>query len=235
MPSLLQLPRKVAGYLFFDDSYEKYYSSLTWDQRYNSSSNLWSSKENPRYATIVTFIRECAHHGTVLDAGCGDGLLEERCRTLESRILGIDYSWVAIAKAKQRQLNNCEFICADARTFSSTEKFSAIVFNESLYYISGYLESLRILVHRLQDHGVFIISMYDTRVTRRIWKALEADFDPLSEVRVGSGPSWTIRVLRPLTTFETPLSGSGTGQNQFLQPCRPVPFPGKNRTEKISP
>lgn len=234
MSSFLQLPRKVAGYLFFDDSYEKYYSSLVWDQRYNSSSNLWASKENPRYATIVTFIREYAHNGAVLDAGCGDGLLEEKCRTLESRILGIDYSWVAIAKAKQRELNNSEFICADARTFSSAEKFSAIVFNESLYYISGYLESLRTLVHCLQNHGVFIISMYDTRITRRIWKALEADFDPLNEVRVRNSSSWTIRVLRPLTRSEAPLSRSGTGQNLLLQAPRRTQFPAKNRTDKTS-
>lgn len=233
MPSLLQLPRKVAGYLFFDDSYEKYYSSLLWDQRYHSSSNLWDSKEDPRYAAIVAFIREYAHDGAVLDAGCGDGLLEERCRNLQSHILGIDYSCVAIAKAKQRQLHNCEFICADARTFSSTEKFSTIVFNESLYYISGYLESLRIFVHLLQENGVFIISMYDTRITRRIWKALEADFDLLGDVGLRNGPSWTIRVLRPNVRLGAPPSSSDAGQGVFLQSRTPVPCSGENRTKKI--
>jgi 2-polyprenyl-3-methyl-5-hydroxy-6-metoxy-1,4-benzoquinol methylase len=231
---LLQLPRKVAGYLFFEDSYEKYYSSLVWNQRYKCNSNFWDAKESSRYASIVTFIREYAHGGAVLDAGCGDGLLEEKCRSLESPILGIDYSCVAITKARQRQLHNCEFICADARTFFIAANFSTIVFNESLYYIGGYLESLRRLIQLLQQNGVFIISMYDTRITRRIWKRLELDFHTLSEVRVRNGASWTIRVIRPHMTLIDPLSPSGAGERVFAQPRTPLVRDGENRRTKMS-
>lgn len=197
MPSLLQLPRKVAGYLFFDNSYEKYYTSEVWDRMYRGGHSLDNPLETCRYAAVTNLMRQYAGGGMILDAGCGDGLLEEKCFSLGLTIVGIDYSHAAIARARQRRLNNCEFIYADVRTFFSHQSFSVIVFNESLYYVEAYLESLQAMTPLLEPNGVFMISMYDTRITRRIWESLWHDFSLMSEVRVKHRVSWTIRVLRP--------------------------------------
>jgi 2-polyprenyl-3-methyl-5-hydroxy-6-metoxy-1,4-benzoquinol methylase len=197
MHSLLQLPRKVAGYFFFDDSYEKYYTSRLWDRMYQGGYSLDIPLEEGRYAAVTDLVRQYAGGGVILDAGCGDGLLEGKCCSLSVKIVGIDYSHTAIAKARQRHLENCEFICADVRRFFSDQCFSVIVFNESLYYVEGCSESLQAMTAFLDQNGVFIISMYDTRITRRIWESLRHDFSLMTEVRITHRVSWTIRVLRP--------------------------------------
>src|SRR5215813_12052432 len=114
MPSLLQLSRKVAGYFFFDNSYEKYYTSQVWDRMYENGHSLANPLEEHRYTAITSLVRQHAGGGMVLDVGCGDGLLEEKCSSLGLQIVGIDYSQTAISRARLRRLNNCEFIYADA-------------------------------------------------------------------------------------------------------------------------
>ena len=197
MPSLLQFPRKVAGYFFFDNSYEKYYPPQVWDQMYQSGYSLDIPLEQSRYAVVTHLVRQHSRDRRILDAGCGDGLLEETCRNFGLRILGIDYSHTAIRRAGERLSDTCEFICADVRGFVSHERFSVIVFNESLYYLDPCLESLHSMTALLDPNGVFIVSMYDTRITRRIWESLRYDFSVMREIRVKHGVSWTIRVLRP--------------------------------------
>ena len=209
MPSLLQLPRRVAGYIFFDNSYERYYTSRVWDRMYQRGYSLETPLEESRYAKVADLVRQYAARGLILDVGCGDGLLEETCSRLGLRVLGIDYSQTAIARARQRHLENCEFVCTDVRGFFSRKTFSVIVFNESLYYLEGCLESLRALTAFLDHNGVFIISMYDTRITRRIWESLRHEFSLMAEVRIKHRVSWTIRVLWP--------HGMSGGQYRFLE------------------
>src|SRR5262252_6800821 len=107
MPDLLNLARKIMGYMFFDDSYENYYTSQIWDHKYSCGHNFEHPKEDGRYTAITSLMREYAHEREILDAGCGDGLLEDKARSSGLRIIGIDYSAVAIAKARQRKLENC--------------------------------------------------------------------------------------------------------------------------------
>jgi len=197
MPGLLQFPRKVAGYFFLDSSYEKYYTPQSWDSEYYRGHSLDSPKESDRYVAVCDLVRQYADNGSILDAGCGEGLLEVKCRGLTSKIVGIDYSHVAIAKARMRNLQNCEFICTDTRVFCSDRVFSVIVFNESLYYIDRYLDCLRAMTFLLSNNGVFIVSMYDTRITRRIWHNLSHEFLVVSEMHIRNDITWTVRALRP--------------------------------------
>ena len=197
MPSILQLPRKVVGYLLLDNSYDRYYPLQFWDRKYRLGYSLDIPREAGRYQAVISLVRQYAQGGIILDAGCGDGLLEQKGRSLGLSFVGIDYSSAAIASARQRSLRNCEFVCADARSFFSNQRFSAIVFNESLYYIEGCVGFLRAMAPLLDPGGVFIISMYDTRITRRIGNSLQCKFFLVSEVKLKNGVSWTIRVLRP--------------------------------------
>jgi len=59
---------------------------------------------------------------------------------------------------------------------------------------------LRSLSRWLAADGVFIISMFDTIVTRRIWKAVASSYETLHGVEIrdrASGWRFRIRVLRP--------------------------------------
>jgi len=200
MPSLLELPKKVAGYLFLDNSYGKYYTSDVWDRMYRAGHSLDTPLEKARYAAVRDLVWQYGGGGLVLDTGCGDGLLEKTCDSLGLKMVGIDYSQTAIARARQRRLDNCEFICADAREFCPAQRFCVIVLNESLYYLEECAEYLQAMTAFLEPSGVFIISMYDTRITARIWERLRHDFSVVSEVRIRDRVSWKIRVLRPHRT-----------------------------------
>ena len=149
-------------------------------------------------------IRRFEGRGPILDAGCGDGLLEQQLsRFSDARIVGIDYSQSAIATATARRLLNCEFICSDYRAFRPQERFSVVVFNEALYYVEDYLATVEHLSGFLVDGGVLVISMFETRVTSRIWKALKGRYRYLQGALIQdetTGTRWRIRVLQPLRT-----------------------------------
>jgi trans-aconitate methyltransferase len=201
MTKLLQLPNRVIRHLFLDGSYERYYSPEIWDGKYASGYDLNAPAEDGRYGALLAVIRRFERGGSILDAGCGDGVLEEQLsRCSESRIVGIDYSQSAIDAANARRLPNCEFICSDYRGFQPRERFSVIVFNEALYYVEDYLATVEHLSGFLVEDGVLIVSMFETRVTSRIWKALEGTCRFLQGAMIQdetTGTRWRIRVLQP--------------------------------------
>jgi 2-polyprenyl-3-methyl-5-hydroxy-6-metoxy-1,4-benzoquinol methylase len=72
--------------------------------------------------------------GSLLDVGCGEGVLQRRLRALGyARYLGIDSSEEAIARAQTERDARTEFRCADAETYMPQDRFDVIVFNEVLY------------------------------------------------------------------------------------------------------
>jgi trans-aconitate methyltransferase len=202
MTKLLQLPNRVIRHLFLDGSYERYYSAEIWDGKYESGYDLNAAAEDGRYGALLAVIRRFERRGPILDAGCGDGLLEQQLsRFSDSRIVGIDYSQSAIDTANDRLLPTCEFICSDYRGFQPQQKFSVIVFNEALYYVEDYLTTVEYLSRFLAEDGVLIVSMFETRVTSRIWKALKGRHRCLHGTLVQdetTGTRWRIRVLQPL-------------------------------------
>jgi 2-polyprenyl-3-methyl-5-hydroxy-6-metoxy-1,4-benzoquinol methylase len=195
-------PVRVLRYLFTERSYERYYSAETWEQKFRQGYDLDTTAEDGRYGALLAIMQRYDQGDGVLDAGCGDGLLAARYRPLSrSPLVGLDYSSCAIDKARARGLAGCEFHCTDYRDFRTNEGFSVIVFNEALYYVEDFLGVMHALQPLLRDGGVFIVSMFDTRVTARIWTTLHGHFETVQGVRVhdeGSGLSWRICVLRPL-------------------------------------
>jgi trans-aconitate methyltransferase len=201
MTKLLALPHRVIRHLFLDGSYERYYSAAVWDGKYTSGYDLNAPAEDGRYGALLAMIRRFEGRGPILDAGCGDGLLEQQLsRGTDSRIVGIDYSQSAIDAANARRLPRCEFICSDYRGFKPHERFSIIVFNEALYYVEDYLATVEHLSRFLTEDGVLIVSMFETRVTARIWKALKGPCRYLQGALIQdetTGTRWRIRVLQP--------------------------------------
>jgi len=83
-----------------------------WDARYAAVENLWAVKPN-RF--LVSEVAELAP-GRALDLACGEGQNAIWLATLGWHVTGVDYSEVAIAKARARAERDgvhVEFVCAD--------------------------------------------------------------------------------------------------------------------------
>ena len=83
-----------------------------WDRRYSGAENLWSAKPN-RF--LVAEVAELAP-GRALDLACGEGQNAIWLASLGWRVRGVDYSEVAIAKARARAARDgveVEFLCED--------------------------------------------------------------------------------------------------------------------------
>lgn len=83
-----------------------------WDKRYASAENLWAARPNRFLVAEV----EGLPPGRALDLACGEGQNATWLATLGWRVTGVDYSQVAIEKARRRAEREgveVEFACAD--------------------------------------------------------------------------------------------------------------------------
>lgn len=200
MSDVLSLANRAVSHVV-PRSKERYYSSDRWNDSWSRGYDLNIAREDARYGALMALMCRYEGKGPLLDVGCGDGLLEERYRKLSGvPIVAFDYSAAAIDCARARRLPDVDFLCADSRTFRPEQQFSIVVLNESLYYVDDYLGMLKNLSGVLRVDGVFVISMHDTQITRRIWKNVLRSYTLLQGVSLkdeSTGGFWRIRLLRP--------------------------------------
>jgi len=148
------------------DKFHNWRRKQRWNKQYKSGrwKNLRSDKERERYSTIIEFI---AKHGnsnpSVLDLGCGEGILCERMKN-ESYIefVGMDFSSESIKQAVAKNLEKAVFKVADLHYFKPEKKYDVIVFNEAFYYVhdSEKAKVLQIMMDALTENGIIINSIY---------------------------------------------------------------------------
>jgi SAM-dependent methyltransferase len=175
------------GQRVFDDQY----STGEWDY-------LRSSGEAPRFGVVAAYCRKFAPGGSVLEVGCGEGiLLEHLGRDFRADFTGIDISPVAVDRARALQDDGADFYCADAESFEPARKFDLVVFNEMLYYLDDPLGVVPRYEDALSDDGYFIVSMFSTSATRHVWKGLQRRYDVVAHATIGTqgGHSWKVKVL----------------------------------------
>ena len=83
-----------------------------WDRRYSEAENLWSAKPN----RFLVAEAEGLEPRRALDLACGEGQNAIWLATLGWDVTGVDYSEVAIGKARARAARDgvaVEFVCAD--------------------------------------------------------------------------------------------------------------------------
>lgn len=175
---------------------ETEYSEGVWDY-------LREPNEAARFGVVGTYCQVYKDGGSILELGCGEGILQERMNPAHfSRYLGVDISAAAIEKASARQTASISFAAADARVFVPDSLFDVVVFNECL----EYFEDPRGVVHRYEEflapNGIFIVSMFaglHTTRTKAIWKMLLPHYSTEIETRVSNGKyTWVIKVLKPV-------------------------------------
>jgi SAM-dependent methyltransferase len=177
-------------------------SQERWEQEYRDGcwSHLQEARELAHYSVITGYYTHYRPGGSLLDVGCGEGVLQRRLYPLGySRYLGIDKSQEAIARAQTQRDTRTEFRCADVETYSLQDRFDVIVFNELLYYLQDPVDVVRRLTRSLSPGGVAIISMLRWTSSRRIWRSLDRSMPIEDGVTVTHRDvgSWDVKVIRP--------------------------------------
>jgi 2-polyprenyl-3-methyl-5-hydroxy-6-metoxy-1,4-benzoquinol methylase len=163
---------------------------------------MWSLNELPRFGIVTAYCRFFRDGGSILDIGCGEGMLQERlCSTSYSRYLGVDISQEAVNRALARATERVSFVREDAAVFTPDERFDVIIFNECIYYFDDPVAVARHYEQFLNEDGIFIISMFvgDTARTRKVWKMLDRVYRIRAASRVTTKPgfTWIVKVYSP--------------------------------------
>lgn len=169
------------------------YAKGDWD-------DLGQSIDMYRYPVVAGYIQSLGPAASVLDIGCGSGILAERlCEKAPRPYLGVDISTIAIDKALARGLANARFEVADAVTFNPGRQFSAIVFNEILCYIDDPARLLTRLSASLAPGGAYVISLYRSIESMQAWRRSAPHLEVLSETRIRAFTTyeWKVRLCRP--------------------------------------
>jgi len=107
-----------------------------WDARYAGVTNLWSAKPN-RFLVAET---QDLEPGRALDLACGEGQNAIWLATLGWDVVGVDFSEVAIEKARERAERDgveAEFVCADLVAYEPGEQAFDLVIVLYLHIPSG--------------------------------------------------------------------------------------------------
>ena len=185
-----------------------------WESQYRSGhwGYMGQLHELARYSVIVGYLQYLKYGGSILDVGCGEGILQARlCPHAYSRYVGIDVSREAIDQASCKADHKTSFVCADVESYIPAELFDAIVFNEILYYLDAPLEVLKRYESYLEEDGIFVISMFVSKKTALCWTKLETAYrfvDETKSTHKGSGRSWICKV-----GTVSGMSGESTGQS----------------------
>ena len=182
-------------------------TKLDWEEQYRAGrwELMRGLDELARYGVIAVFVRRLARGGTVLDVGCGEGLLVDQLRPHGyRRYLGIDVSEAAIAQAAGRGDAATSFVAGDAETQAPPAgPWDVVVFNESVYYFHEPVATLRRYETVLADGGAFVVSTFHSRRANAVVRAVLKSYRLLEETTVGNAKgSWTVRVLAPLQERE---------------------------------
>lgn len=161
------------------DKFHNWRRKQRWNRQYKKGrwQSLRSEKEALRYQKIIEYInRFSPKNPSILDIGCGDGLLTERMNPEDySYFLGLDFSKESIKIASKKKLPKAEFLAADAVKFQPKQSFDVIVFNEAFYYIHETEKQnvLDRMLSKLTDGGIIITSIY--REGHGCWEYFKED------------------------------------------------------------
>jgi SAM-dependent methyltransferase len=183
-----------------------------WDAHYESGDDVKriDAAEEPRYAAISELTAKVAAVPSVLDLGCGSGLLYASLRDRQIHdYTGVDLSASAITLARRFADDRTKFVAADIRVWNPPNGYDAIVFNEVLYYLEDPLHVVKRYLPALRPGGALLVSMYHPRSVRQfalrfrvrfIERSLRRQFRVVEEKWIPSEPpglAWRLSMLRP--------------------------------------
>jgi SAM-dependent methyltransferase len=176
-----------------------------WDKSYKSGEwdYLFSPEELDHYLILLGYIVYACRPRRVLDAGCGAGRLLELLLPYQiDKYTGFDISTEAIERCHQLigERHNIELQVADFDSFSPSEEFDIIVFNESAYYSSDPFGTLEKAAGWLAPDGALLLSVCrDTSHGdhETYWRQISPLFTTSQATVVSNrqGLTWDVRML----------------------------------------
>ncbi|RZJ76613.1 MAG: class I SAM-dependent methyltransferase [Flavobacterium sp.] len=188
------LGKKYLGTRLSKSVWESQFSSGHWDR-------LYYQDERDHYLTICEFYNTYSPGKSILDVGCGQGVLYHYLQeeaNIGGGYMGIDISSTAIEKAKQR-FESANFMQIDFDRSKINEKFDAIIFNETLYYFDRPIEKIEeCKLNNLNDGGLFIVSMCEYDGHGLIWEELEKKYEflKLQVIKNENGQQWKVGIFK---------------------------------------
>jgi 2-polyprenyl-3-methyl-5-hydroxy-6-metoxy-1,4-benzoquinol methylase len=179
-------------------------SAQTWEAQYAAGrwDFLAQLSELARFSVLAGYICHLKPGGTVLDTGCGQGVLLRRLpRSCYSKYVGIDVSASAISVAQEHGNECTTFLAADCEEYSPAEHFDVIVFNEVLCCLRDPLRTVERYARSLRPGGLLLVSLCTAaRGSSTVLLRLQRAYATVDEVRVvhrGRRVSWVCTALRP--------------------------------------
>lgn len=174
-----------------------------WEEQFKNGAwdYLYSENEALHYQSIVKFYKQYGG-GSVLDAGCGQGVLFHYLKPYikgPADYLGFDIAENAVAEARAK-FPPYRFVQADFNISTPDEKFDVIIFNECIYYFNKLIEQLNgCFAKNLNPGGHVIISMFYYAEHAQLWKRLTEQYTFLAweEVQNQKGQKWRICIFKP--------------------------------------
>lgn len=175
-----------------------------WNSEYESGTwaYLDGLPELARYSILVGYLKHFKPGGSILDVGCGAGVLYQRLQPhAYSRYVGVDCAGSAIRTSQAAGAGNGVFVAADAESYLPVERFDALVFNEVLYYFHDPDAALARYARALNSGGIVLVSTCtQSRPGSAILARLRRRYPILDETTVTHGRdswSWVVSVLAP--------------------------------------
>ena len=148
--------------------------------------HLSTVEELPRYSLIVGYIRHLGPARSILDVGCGQGLLAEHLAESDfDQYLGVDVAASAIARTKHLEHTRVRFMVGEEPPVTYGD-FDFIVCNESLYCLPDPRKSLDLLRGRIEPTGYLLTAIWRHRGDRGLERLIQARFDLVHTVGVDS-------------------------------------------------
>lgn len=168
-----------------------------WDAQYDAGGwdFLSGLSELAHYSVIVGYADRLRPHGSVLDVGCGSGVLHERFRSVGyAAYLGLDISEAAVSRLRAAGHADAEFVAERAEDFETERRFDVVVFNESLTYLEDPVRQFGRYVGFAAPGGIAVVSCHvQSARAQAVLRELEASYDVVDACVVAHGDtSWRV-------------------------------------------
>jgi 2-polyprenyl-3-methyl-5-hydroxy-6-metoxy-1,4-benzoquinol methylase len=175
-----------------------------WERQYRSGGwdYLAGEEEAGHYLAIVEFCRRHLRGGSLLDVGCGAGILlaylQRHAGMAPSRYTGIDLAQEAVGQAAS-SFPDAGFSRLDYSREPAPGRYDGVIFNETVYCFDDPLAMVdKSIAENMHAGSLLIVSMYGDH-HEPIWHAIASRCDTVDEqvVENSGGVRWKIRALRP--------------------------------------
>jgi len=166
--------------------------------------------ERSRFSIVVGYLDHIGPQHRILDGGCGNGFLYERCRHLPfDEWIGADLSVAATDAATERAAGDprARFIPEDLLDPAATwtqHRYSCIILMDLLYMCDDPERMLDLVADALEPGGTVLVSIWCHIGENRLWEMVESRFKTLDHVHVIPRESemasrgWRFAMLKPL-------------------------------------